>query len=65
MADDSTKVSKPYTVWLNYHTEGWHPTDCDSVADCFQYMRSVGHAGEYRITCPVVVEFVAHCGCDA
>lgn len=67
MADDSAASDRPksYTVWLNYHTEGWHPEDCGSVKECFDYMRSVGHSGDYRITAPVTVEFIAKIGGDA
>lgn len=48
-----------YTLWLDYGCEGWHPYVCDSVADCFDHMRSYGHSGDYRITRPVTVAFTA------
>ncbi|MCX2931377.1 hypothetical protein ORI20_13920 [Mycobacterium sp. CVI_P3] len=53
---DPPVKAKPYTVWLNYHTEGWHPHECDTLAECFDTMRAMAHGGEYRITRDVDVE---------
>jgi hypothetical protein len=58
----SPNNQKPYTVWMHIPMEGWHPTDCDDLQQCFSEMLAVGHSGDYRITCPVAVEFVARPG---
>lgn len=46
----------PYLLWLDYGTEGWSLEECETLADCFDYMRSVAHGGKYRITREVKVE---------
>jgi hypothetical protein len=45
-----------YTIWLDGYTEGWHPYEFDTVAECFDHMRSCAHSGPYRITRDVQVE---------
>ena len=47
---------KVYTIWLDYGTEGWHPNDFGSLAECFDHMRSYCHGGEFRITRDVPFE---------
>lgn len=47
---------KKYTIWLDYNLEGWQPNDFDTLAECFDLMRSYGHSGGYRITRDVDVE---------
>ncbi|QDH91831.1 hypothetical protein SEA_PHRAPPUCCINO_156 [Mycobacterium phage Phrappuccino] len=49
--------AKPYTIWLDYGSEGWHPSEPQaSILDCFNYMRDRAHCGAYRITRDVAFE---------
>ncbi|MBU8834141.1 hypothetical protein [Mycolicibacterium goodii] len=54
--DVQSATPGPYTVWLDYGSEGWHPHECDTLAECFDQMRSFGHSGDYRITRDVHIE---------
>ena len=42
---------KPYILWINYHTEGWQPTDCDTLADCYRTAINMC-ASDFLITGP-------------
>lgn len=45
-----------YTIWLDYNVDGWKPHECETLAECFDLMRSYAHSGDYRITREVDVE---------
>lgn len=47
-----------YTIWMDHNFDGWHPTDADTIEECFGHMHAVGHTGAYRITRPVAVAFM-------
>ena len=38
-----------YTLWIDYGSEGWHPFDYDSIADCLECLTYSSGQG-YRIT---------------
>lgn len=43
-----------YTLWIDYGSEGWHPFDYDSIADCLECLTYSSGQG-YRITREVVL----------
>lgn len=55
LPDTATFAVGKWTIWL-YNLEGWKPNEFDTLAECFDYMCSIGHCGGYRITRDVDVE---------
>jgi hypothetical protein len=48
-----------YTVWVDYGSEGWKPSDdLDTLEDCFEWLRAYNSGNHYRITKSVAVEFI-------
>jgi hypothetical protein len=51
------RMSK-YIVWLDYHTEGWKPSeDLETLADCFEWLKSNNYGNPYQITKTVDIQF--------
>lgn len=48
---DASKPQGPYTVWVDYGSEGWNPTDFDSLQTALEWDRS--GCSRYVITKPV------------
>lgn len=44
---------KPYILWVNYHSEGWQPTDCESLEDCYKTALGLC-ASDFTITGPAI-----------
>lgn len=42
-----------FTVWVDYGLEGWHPVDCNTIAECLDVIAQYGISEGYRITRPV------------
>jgi hypothetical protein len=48
-------MTAPYTVWIDYGTEGWSPRDCATVTECLDAIAQYGIGLGYRITRPVTL----------
>lgn len=43
--------SVTFTLWVDNHTEGWHPYECETLEGCFaQAMECCTSMGSFRIT---------------
>lgn len=51
-------TEQKYTIWLDGSSEGWFPYEFNTLAECFDHMRSYAHGGAYRITKPVNVQII-------
>lgn len=60
--DAKPPAGASFTVWMDYRSEGWHPTECATLAECFDAMHNLGHTGGYRITRDVNVEITEASG---
>lgn len=49
MTGPATTDPTPYTVWIDYGSEGWSPHECATVADCLDTISQYSGQG-YRIT---------------
>lgn len=49
MTGPATPDPTPYTVWIDYGSEGWSPHECATVADCLDTISQYSGQG-YRIT---------------
>lgn len=47
-----------YIVWLNYHTEGWKPSEeLETLEECFKWLETNNYGNPYQITKTVDVNF--------
>jgi hypothetical protein len=47
-----------YIVWLDYHSEGWKPSEpLETLDDCFEWLKTNNYGNPYLITKVVKVKF--------